>query len=398
MQPRKVLFPLVLVGFCVLLVTVAGLGGYWVARRWPAHDQPWSAPESLAEQVRQMRAVESMAGAFAIDGTSLGGVEKCYYTPVVDFTQITWTGRDMPTPFLGFAPQPGPLPGGHINRQQFRYTRDLDSPKPERTCRIFLIGGSTAFGSGASSNATTVGGYLERYLNEKEKVYGCRFEVVTAAATCWASTHERILVENFLLDLQPDVVVALSGHNDVFWGLLNCDINCYRAVQDTYYFRLTNALLRSNFKEGFPDDPQTWHQPVSASQTVSRLRRNVQLTHAALQTVGADYCYALQPILSCSHKVRTPREERMASRPQAMPALHDDTEFVTRFADCRTAMAALTLPHYHFWDLTTVFNGFSGDAFIDRCHFGDRGYDQIAQALNGLLAPVLQARLNLPRQ
>jgi hypothetical protein len=385
------LFLAVLVSFCLLLPALGAMVGYQFARWQVGRKNAWSSPEGVREYVQRMRQAETMAGAFAIDGVPLDGVEKCYYGPV-DFTRIVWTGRDMPTPFLGYAPQPGPLSGGHINRQQFRYHRDLERPKPPGTCRIFLIGGSTAFGSGASSNETTVAGYLERYLNE-DRQYRCRFEVVTAAAAGWASAHERILVENRLLELEPDVVVALSGHNDVFWGMLQCNINDYRSVQDSYYLLLHNALLQSNFNDQFPDDLPDGQQPVSGEQTAARLRRNVELTHAALQTVGADYCFALQPILSCSRKLRTPREERMASRPGGPGVMETQAEIVARYGECRTALGTLKLPRYHFWDLTEVFDSANGtDIFIDRCHFGDRGHDGIARQLRERLAPILRSR------
>ncbi len=397
MRLRKVLFPVVLAGFCVVLPTLGGLVGYRLAGRRPAANGIRQTPDNLDQYVQLMREAETMAGAFAIDGIPLDGVEKCYYDGPLDFTRITWTGRDMPTPFLGFAPQPGALPGAHINRQQFRYRRDLDRPKTAGICRIFVIGGSTAFGSGASTNETTVGGYLERYLNEQAKAYGCRFEVVTAAACGWASTHERILVENRLLELEPDVVLALSGHNDVFWGMLQCDINCYRAIQDTYYLRLSNEMLRSHSRDELHDDLPGWHEPVSAAQTVARLRRNVELAHAALQPVGADYAFVLQPILSCSRKVRTPREERMATRPGGLPVIAEQAGFAARYGECRTVLSAVCLPRYHFWDLTPLFDDASGpDIFIDRCHFGDRGYDLIAQRLRDLLAPVLRHGSNPP--
>jgi lysophospholipase L1-like esterase len=378
----------------VLLPALGGIVGYRLAGRQASSEGAWSSPEKLREYVELMRKAETMAGAFAIDRISLNGVEKCYHDPRVDFTQVVWTGRDMPTPFVGFAPQPGPLPGGHINRQQFRYERDLDNPKPSGTCRIFLVGGSTAFGSGASTNETTVGGYLEKYLNEQARQYGCRFEVVTAAACGWASTHERILVENRLVEMEPDVVIVLSGHNDVFWGMLRCDINCYRAIQDAYYLRLANALLQSNFDQAFPEDLAEWHQPVSAAQSAGRLRRNVEQTQAALEKIGADYCFASQPILTCSKKVRTAREESMASRPGGLQAARAQAEMANRYDECRTALAGLKLPRFQFWDLTGVFDtAGDSDFFIDRCHFGDRGHDLIARDLSKRLDPILRARL-----
>ncbi len=394
MHRYRFLFPLMLAGFCLLLPTLGGMVGYRLAGRKAAQEDDWQAPGNLLEYVQEIRQSETMAGAFVIDRVSLEGVEKCYYDESVDFTQIVWAGRDMPTPFLGYAPQPGLLPGGRINRQQFRYHRDLDIPKSAGTCRIFVIGGSTAFGSGASTNQTTVGGYLELlYLNEQAKKYGCRFEVVTAASCGWASSHERILVENRLMELEPDVVLALSGYNDVFCGMMRFDVNCFRAIQDSYYLWLSNALLKSNFDDSFPPSLKDWRQPVSADQTAVRLQRNVDLSHGALNKVGADYCFVLQPSLSCSHKVRTPREQRMASRPTGMGTVANEAELMERYDKCRTALSRLKLPHYSFWDLTGVFDSDGSDMFIDRCHFGDRGHDVIARRLRDLLAPVLQARL-----
>src|SRR5439155_25838703 len=169
-----------------------------------------------------------------------------------DFGRVTWIGQDMPSPFVGYAPAPGPLTGGHINSLQFRYRRELQTPKPPQTCRIFLVGGSTAYGSGASSNETTVGGYLEHYLNEQAEQFGCRFEVITADCYGWASTNERILIENRLVELEPDVVVMLSGHNDIFWSLRGCNTQYFRGVQDSYYTFLVSALLIRNFSEELP--------------------------------------------------------------------------------------------------------------------------------------------------
>jgi hypothetical protein len=393
MQRQRLLFPVVLAGFCVALPVLGAMVGYQYAHWRAGAAGAWNTPEGVRQHIQAIHQSETMAGAYALDRLSLEGVEKCYYeTP--DFTQVTWSGRDMPTPFLGFAPQPGPLPGGHVNRQQFRYRTDLANPRPRGTCRIFIIGGSTAFGSGASTNETTVGGYLESLLNEQAKQYGCRFEVVTAAACGWASAHERILAENRLVEMEPDVVIALSGHNDVFWGMLNCNINCFRSIQDTYYLRLSNALLQSNFNESLLDDLPEWHEPVSAAQTTARLRRNVELAQAALEKVGADYCFALQPILSCSRKIRTPREERMASRPGGLRSEKFQAEMAARYGECRTSLSGLKLPHFHFWDLTEILdNAGESDVFIDRCHFGDRGHDLIARDLSRRLAPVLRVRL-----
>ena len=46
-------------------------------------------------------------------------------------------------------PTPGQHGNAHINSMQFRAGKELEMPKPANTYRIFITGGSTAYGSGA---------------------------------------------------------------------------------------------------------------------------------------------------------------------------------------------------------------------------------------------------------
>lgn len=389
---RKVLFPLLVIAVCLALPALGGWAGYRLAY-YRIRGEPWKDHALVRDLVERNHDNETLVGAFALSQLSLEGVEKCYYSPP-DYARVTWVGKDMPSPFVGYAPMPGPLVGGHINSLQFRYRRELATPKPPKTCRIFLIGGSTAYGSGASSNETTVGGYLEQHLNEQAEAWGCRFEVITGACSGWASTNERILIENRLVELEPDVVVMLSGHNDVFWSLRGYNTQYFRGVQDTYYYVLLSALLLRNFAEELPPRLGGEHENPTLSQTCNRLRRNVELSHAALQAVGADYCFALQPIMACSQKVRTPREALIASNPGIRAAVGEEASYESGFAEFRAMLTDLQRPQYHFFDLSALFDDADGqtDIFLDRCHFGDRGYDLIARRLRDLLEPVLKAR------
>jgi lysophospholipase L1-like esterase len=383
-------FATVFVLGCLLVPALAGVVGYRYALWGMAQRGSWDSPGEARAAIQRMKAQETVAGEFKASDVPLDGVEKCYYPDPIDFGQVVWIPRDMPTPFLTYAPRPGPMPGGHINQQQFRYHRDLAKPKPADTCRIFLVGGSTAFGTCARSNETTVAGYLERLLNTDGPRYGGRrFEVVTAANANWLSPHERITVENRLLELEPDVVIALSGYNDVGCGVVGLDVHYNRSGPDFYFAMLANAMLKQEGGEGFPLRLPNDTQRVTVNQTGTRLRRNAELSHAALQMVGADYCFALQPILCVSKKARTPRETFMLERAgRQLPT----ENFVERYDECRAQLSGVKRPNFHFWDLTGVFDARTEDVFIDQCHFGDRGNDFIAKRLAELVAPVLTAR------
>jgi hypothetical protein len=343
-----------------------------------------------AEQIEQSRQNLTVAGAFAMalsedrDPASLADVENCYYSPP-DLERVTWVERDIPTPFVGFAPAPGPLASAFINSMQFRYAREIEVKKPKNVCRIFFTGGSTAFGSGASSNETTIAGYLEAYLNEALRLRGVRCEVITAAAGAWSSTHERIWIENRLVDLEPDIVISFSGHNDAFWSVLGHNLLWFRAFQDDYFLVLLNAVLAANRAEEFPDRDLRAGEPVGPVQAAERLARNVACGRYVLATVGADYVFALQPLLELSHKVRTPREERIAKAVGSHAWFIQMQDYYQEF---RRSLRALEQPGFSLVDMTNSFDACDGktDIFIDTAHFGDRGNDLIAQ---NLLGPIL---------
>jgi lysophospholipase L1-like esterase len=354
--------------------------------------QPWQVNSMMVERVAKWRQNETMAGAYAIAKLPLDGVEKCYFTPP-DFERVSWTSRDMPTPFVGYAPQPGPIASGHINSLQFRYDHELPARKPKGTFRVFLVGGSTAYSAGASANARTIGGYLEQYLQSTTaagrttpgKNQQTRVEVITAAASGWTSTNERIVIENRIAELQPDLVIALSGHNDAFFSSFDKNILWSRGYQDDHYFFLLNSLMACNFDDPFPDVEPGREGAVTPAKVAQRIRHNVTLAHAALRPTGARYVFALQPIIGTSKKARTPREERMAQRA-------DQSALLPRMDAIRSELSKLDLPGYHFIDLTDIFDAVGSDAeiFLDGCHFGDRGNDMIARALASRLTEKLE--------
>ena len=118
-----------------------------------------------------------------------------------------------------------------------RSEEKLILPKPSNIHRIFITGGSTAFSSGAPSQDRTIAAYLNRLLSiNLTPLTNINYEVFTMATPAWASTHERIMIENRLSDLEPDLVVSLSGNNDVHWEAKNRNVMWFRAYQDEFYF------------------------------------------------------------------------------------------------------------------------------------------------------------------
>lgn len=377
------------------VATLAGVAGYHLAR---LRQKSSPANERAVEQIRLWRQHETMAGAFVLartanweDPAALIGIENCYYSPP-DFKRISWVPRDMPTPFVAYAPEPGPLASGFINNMQFRYAREIETPKPPDVIRIFFIGGSVALSVAATSNDTTIGGYLEKYLNEALLGRVGRCEVVTVGACAWTSTHERILIENRLIELHPDVVIAFSGYNDVFWAALGRNILWSRMWQDEYFLILANAGLETNSAPPFRHDVHSGGPLIGPEVGGQRLTRNVDFSHHALATVSADYVFTLQPVLALSRKRRTRREQVVAAAVSARPWIVHAEAFYRHF---RADLRALDRPGFHFLDASSIFDACDDqvDLFVDSAHFGDRGNDLIAQHLRDQILPIIDKRL-----
>lgn len=92
-----------------------------------------------------------------------------------------------------------------IDERGFRQN-GLSRPQKEKK-RIVLVGGSTAFGTGLESDRETVASQLAELLDA---------EVINAAVIGHGSGQELTYLVTDLVDLHPDLVIALDGWNDYY--------------------------------------------------------------------------------------------------------------------------------------------------------------------------------------
>ena len=100
----------------------------------------------------------------------------------------------------------------NINTEGFR-GKDISPLKPDDTFRIFIIGGSTVYGTGAESDITTIPGFLQIEFDNYDADYNV--EIVNAGISGGWSFSEIQLIKNKILNLQPDMLVIFEGWNDL---------------------------------------------------------------------------------------------------------------------------------------------------------------------------------------
>ena len=100
----------------------------------------------------------------------------------------------------------------NINSLGFR-GGEFNIEKNDNTFRIFFVGGSTAFGSGSTSDKTTIPGYLQKLFNQENFNY--KIEVINAGKGGFNSFTEKTLVLETIQYLQPDLIIMYDGWNDI---------------------------------------------------------------------------------------------------------------------------------------------------------------------------------------
>jgi hypothetical protein len=306
-----------------------------------------------------------------------------------EMDHYTYSIPNVPTPFLGTGPEPGWHENAFINSMQFRSTKEVAMPKPPGVYRIFLTGGSTAFGSGAPSQDRIIGQYLENFFNvEVTPSTHLRYEVFTLANPAWTSTHERIAIENRLSELAPDMVISFSGNNDVHWAGAGRDIFWVRTYGDQHYWDLLNTARKLGGFQPMKDLLGT-AAPVSPAFVGERLEKNVRLSAIALAMKDANYVFVLQPTIALTSKPLSAREQKMRAR-LLPPALEN---FSKSYQEMKSHLSSIHADRFFYLDQSDAFVGLtaSDEIFLDSYHFGDRGNAIVARKIaDGIRSTLTQ--------
>jgi lysophospholipase L1-like esterase len=354
----------------VVLLLGFGLGRYYVARPLRKEIIAFSRGETLG-QLLSHKELSSLSPAYE-------------HSVAADIDHYIYSIPNVPTPFVGSGPKPGQSGNVFINSMQFRSRREVEMPKPLGVYRIFLTGGSTIFGAGAPNDDSTIGAYLDRRLNEGTASGNPAYEVFTLADPGWTSTQERIVIENRLSELSPDLVISFSGLNDVHWAGAGRDVLWFRNFADQHYWDLLNE---TRHLAGFSSLPDVVAPPsaVSSSQIAERLEKNVRLSATALAFRNSRYVFILQPMIATTNKSLSPREKEIRTRLPSPAAAN----FIDGYRQIRARLSAIHQIGFEFVDRSNVFDSLTeqDEIFLDSYHFGDRGNKLIANTLAAMIPP-----------
>ena len=193
--------------------------------------------------------------------------------------------------------------------------------KPSNTYRIFMVGGSTLFGSGESSDETTIPGILQKMFDIQH--LDQNVEVINTGFSGGNSNTELNLIVEKLLLYKPDLVIIYDGWNDL--------------STDTPVLKIKN----------------TWKNECELGEIHD-----------------FDVIISLQPIAGFGEKVLTEQEKINSLTGQ------DHNGFQLLQAESTydyMARELLSLNDCDVYDLRGIFDDVSGPIYWDQVHTADAG-------------------------
>jgi len=224
-----------------------------------------------------------------------------------------------------------------INTMGFRGDEFSDI-KPSDTYRIFMVGGSTMFGAGATSDDTTIPGYLQHLLNEKD--FGFDIEIINSGIQGADSNTELKFIEQKLIMFSPDLIIIYDGWND----------------------------LRAN------------HTPMIVKEnweTICKFGKENDF----------DVIITLQPIAGFGNKVLTKQELKYAETGEDYTnnPLIESSSTYQDYAKNLTEIKTCTKT----FDIRDVFDTETGPIYWDQGHVSDRGNSIVAKSLFNIVFSIV---------
>jgi lysophospholipase L1-like esterase len=232
--------------------------------------------------------------------------------------------RVEPHPYLAYANKPGFRSEPHgLDRHQISHNQlgfrgpETTWDKPEGVWRIVCLGGSSTYGHGPTSDATTWPARLQAHLNEAGPPL--RVEVINGGCQGYSTFESLVNLSLRMVDLEPDLVVVYHAINDArcaLWPRVERDNTHWRALWpiertsalERLLSRSTTWLLLKGldpaWKAGRSGDlgwyaivgypAEDWKLSPSAELGFASVRRNLESIVAVSRGHGAQVVLGLQ--------------------------------------------------------------------------------------------------------
>jgi hypothetical protein len=259
--------------------------------------------------------------------------------------------------------------------------------KLEQSYRIFVIGGSTTFGVGSTSDSTTIPYFLQEKL--MKKFPNKNIEVINAGIPQAYSFTEINLINEKILDQSPNMIIIYDGWNDLEQNFESYGLGTDPLLLDkivriigksdyvtpkillTYYFNLkqhTTDILEfdnSNIKEKVTTWKTNWEEVCKLG------------TESDFKVI-----ITLQPLVGTGNKILSSEESTYFKKFDGQSKI-DNYKFYLNVLNELDSECSAT------FNLQNVFDSNSETMFYDFGHVGDSGNEIIGNNIYEKIFPII---------
>ena len=235
--------------------------------------------------------------------------------------------------------------GAFINSYGFR-SEEFSKQKPNNTYRIFALGGSSTFGLEVYDDETWPA-YLQKKFDEID--LGVNIEVINAGISAANSGTERKLIEDRIVNFDPDLIIMYDGWNDAGY-------------------------------------PITWNRPSpSLNESIQNWTTVCELGNKK----GFDTIITIQPIIGTGDRVLTDHELKyLGNRTFDMKDLQRKLSNYVEFLPELNKVCTKAV------DFRGIFDYAQEPVYVDWGHPSSIGYEIIAENVFVYALPVVLEKIN----
>ena len=267
----------------------------------------------------------------------------------------------------------------NVNSEGFRGPELRDDSK----IRIFLIGGSTMFGVGSSSDDKTIPGFLGEYISKEF----LDVEIINAGIPGADSFTETELIKNKLLDYSPKILIIYDGWNDLQKDFEESDdveeditTQLIRAINRGEY--QTPKILIQHYFNWKHDTVEVVFDSNYINEKSIAWKNNWKNTCENLNGKGIETVLILQPILGSGSKVLSYEEQEYYS--------HYDSKTMNEYYEIYAEqLDELKNSCTKVYDYRDTYDKVTETLFFDAGHTGDLGNNIIAKRIFSDVLPII---------
>ncbi len=260
------------------------------------------------------------------------------------------------------------------------------------TC--MLLGGSVAWGFGASNNKNILSALIEKSLEEKYKI---KLNVINFAEQMHSSHEELMTFVGYVDEINPKYVICLSGTNDInrgnsnffkFSDLNNSWINFFNKGQVAKIINENNnlkylfkSILKFNkYSQKVNESNYVFKKPHKDEIPNHLFKNKIEILNSICEQKNISVIHILQPDLILK-KNKSKSEQDYIDFVDYERIEYSNKQLEIFKKNYKSLELTKKNNKIAFIDHTEIFNDINETIFFDKSHFSDKGYKILSEKI-----------------